>query len=47
MQTSYVEGVATHDGPGSCVVTRKGAGEALTGETAGWGLRREMLKGLT
>jgi hypothetical protein len=43
MEESYVEGVASHDGPESCGVTRKGGGEALTGETAGWVLSREML----
>ncbi len=31
MKEPYVEGVATHDGPQSCVVVRKGGGEALTG----------------
>ena len=31
MRTLYVEGVATHDGPESCVGVRKGASEALTG----------------
>ena len=44
MQESYVEGVANRDGPESCGGTREGAGEALTGETAGWVLSREMLK---
>ncbi len=28
MKEPYVEGVATHDGPESCVVVRKGGGEA-------------------
>ena len=42
MKESYVEGVAAHDGPESCGVTREGGGEALTGETAGWVLSREM-----
>ncbi len=32
MKESYDEGLATHIGPESSVVTRKGAGEALTGE---------------
>jgi hypothetical protein len=27
----YVEGVAIHDGPESCVVAREGGGEVLTG----------------
>jgi len=35
MRTLYVEGPATHDGPGSCVGVREGAGEALTGVHAG------------
>jgi hypothetical protein len=32
----YVEGVAIHDGPESCVGVREGAGEVLTGVRAGW-----------
>ena len=43
MKESYVEGVAAHDGPESCGVAREGGVEALTGETAGWVLSREML----
>jgi len=35
MQEPYTEGVATHGDPESCVVTRKGGGEALTGARAG------------
>jgi hypothetical protein len=35
MRTLYVEGVATHDGPESCVGVREGVGEALTGVHAG------------
>lgn len=35
MRTLYVEGVATHHGPESCVGVRKGEGEALTGVRAG------------
>jgi RNA-directed DNA polymerase len=35
MKTLYVEGLATHDDPESCVGGRKGAGEALTGVHAG------------
>jgi RNA-directed DNA polymerase len=42
MRTLYVEGVATHDGPESCVGVRKGAGEALTGVRAGPVLSREI-----
>jgi hypothetical protein len=35
MRELYIEGVATHDGPESCVGVRKGDGEALTGVRAG------------
>jgi RNA-directed DNA polymerase len=35
MEKSYESGVATHIGPESCGVTRKGGVEALTGERAG------------
>ncbi len=35
MKEPYTEGVVTHGDPESCVVTRKGAGEALTGARAG------------
>src|ERR1017187_1613142 len=35
MKELYIEGVATHDDPESCVGARKGAGEALTGARAG------------
>jgi RNA-directed DNA polymerase len=35
MQKSYESGTATHIGPESCGVTRKGGVEALTGERAG------------
>ena len=38
MRTLYVEGVATHDGPESCVDVRKDGGEALTGVRAGWAI---------
>jgi RNA-directed DNA polymerase len=41
MRVPYGEGVATHTDPESCVVTRKGVGEALTGESAGRVLSRE------
>jgi hypothetical protein len=44
MRTLYVEGVATHDGPESCVGVRKGAGEALTGVRAGPVLSREIME---
>ena len=35
MREPYIEGVATHDGPESCVGVREGGGEALTGVRAG------------
>jgi hypothetical protein len=35
MKESYVEGLATHDGPESCDASRKSGDEALTGERAG------------
>ena len=38
MRELYIEGVATHDGPESCVVVGKGGGEALTGVRAGWAI---------
>ena len=41
MKASYVEGLATHIGPESCVTVRKGGGEALTGVRTGWVLSRE------
>lgn len=43
MKESYGEGLATRTGPESCVETaRKGGGEALTGESAGQVLSREI-----
>ena len=44
MKTLYVEGVATRDGPESCVGARKGGGEALTGVRAGPVLSREIME---
>ena len=38
MRTLYIEGVAIHGGPESCVGVREGAGEALTGVRAGWAI---------
>jgi hypothetical protein len=35
MRVLYIEGLATHDGPESCVVVCEGGGEALTGVRAG------------
>jgi len=47
MRELYIEGVATHDGPESCVVAREGAGEALTGVRAGGAIepRNRLLRG--
>jgi hypothetical protein len=42
MKEPHTEGVATHGGPESCVDSRKGLGEALTGERVGWVLSREI-----
>ena len=42
MKVSNVKGLANHDDPESCGVAREGGGEALTGESAGWVLSREM-----
>ena len=39
MEELYVEGVATHGGPESCVVACEGGGEALTGGTCRPGYR--------
>ena len=41
MKESYVEGLAAHSGPESCVVAREGTGEALTGVRTGRVLSRE------
>lgn len=41
MKESYVEGLATHSDPESCVVAHEGKGEALTGGRAGRVLSRE------
>ena len=42
MKEPYGEGVASHTGPESCAVARKGDGEALTGGRVGWVLSREI-----
>ena len=42
MKESYGEGLATHTDPESCVIARKGEGEALAGARAGWVLSREI-----
>jgi hypothetical protein len=41
MKESYVEGLATHNGPESCGGSRKGMAEALTGVRAGRVFSRE------
>ncbi len=38
MRELYIEGLATHGGPESCVGVREGDGEALTGVRAGWAI---------
>ena len=42
MKDLYIEGLAIHDGPESCVGGRKADGEALTGVRAGWVLSCEI-----
>lgn len=42
MKESNIEDLASHDGPESCASPRKGSDEALTGESAGRVLSREM-----
>jgi RNA-directed DNA polymerase len=41
MKESYIEGLASHDGPESCTGARKDAGEALTGVHMGGVLSRD------
>ena len=43
MGVLHVEGLASHNGPESCVGSREGSGEALTGEDAGRVSSLEML----
>ena len=47
MRELYIEGVAIHDGPESCVGVRKVAGEALTGVRAGQAIepRNHLVRG--
>ena len=47
MKELYIEGVAIHGGPESCVGVREGAGEALTGVRAGWAIepRNQRVRG--
>ena len=46
MKEPYIEGLANHGDPESCVGTRKGVGEALTGERIGEVLSREINSGV-
>src|SRR5229473_8399499 len=45
MKVSNVKGLANRDDPESCGGARKSGGEALTGESAGWVLSREISSG--
>jgi hypothetical protein len=47
MKELYIEGVANHDDPESCVVVRKGGGEALTGARIGRAIepRNHLVRG--
>ena len=47
MRELYIEGVATHDDPESCVGVREDAGEALTGARAGRAIepRNHLVRG--
>ena len=47
MQELYVEGIANHDDPESCVGVREGNGEALTGAHAGRAIepRNKLVRG--
>lgn len=43
MKEPHIEGVASHDGPESCVNARKGVGKALTGVRIGEVSSREII----
>jgi hypothetical protein len=47
MKEFYIEGVATHGGPESCVDVCEDGGEALTGVRAGWAIepRNQGIRG--
>jgi hypothetical protein len=44
MKEPHTEGIAIHSDPESCIVDRKGGGEALTGACMGAVLSREIRK---
>jgi len=47
MKELYIEGIANHDDPESCVTVRKGGGEALTGARIGRAIepRNHLVRG--
>jgi len=47
MREPYIEGVAIHGGPESCVGVCEGAGEALAGVRVGWAIepRNQCVRG--
>jgi hypothetical protein len=47
MRELYIEGVAIHGGPESCVGVREDVGEALTGVRVGWAIepRNHLVRG--
>jgi hypothetical protein len=47
MEELYIEGLAVHDGPESCVGDPRGRSEALTGVRAGWAIepRNQLVRG--
>jgi hypothetical protein len=47
MEELYIEGLANHGGPESCVGDPRGRSEALTGVRAGWAIepRNQLVRG--
>ena len=47
MEELYIEGLAVHGGPESCVGVPRGRSEALTGVRAGWAIepRNQLVRG--